>query len=85
MFCSTWKHVAGLTIRLVINDHQGTQRFDGDTGSGTTVYTKEGIEEIDKFFLSKQAYVDTNNKLYDSADVELNSLVFWNMTRQQPA
>ena len=59
--------------------------FDGDTGSGTTVYSKEGIEEIDKFFLSKQAYVDTNNKLYNTAAVELNSLVFWNMTRQQPA
>ena len=58
--------------------------FDGDTGSGTTIFTKESIEEIDKYLSSKKAYIGTDGELMHSTSVDLNELIFWNLTRKQP-
>lgn len=56
-------------------------RFDGDTGSLTMVYTDESLEEIREFQRSKRAYVTTDGVFFNSTSTELTELAFHNLTR----
>lgn len=59
--------------------------FDGDTGSFTTVFTQESLIEINGYLNKKQAYVGTDGKFINSTAVDLNDMVFFNLTHIQPS
>lgn len=54
--------------------------FDGDTCSGTAVYSKESVDELMRFFQSRRAYVDTTGQFVASTNVDTVQLVLHNLT-----
>lgn len=54
--------------------------FDGDTSSANCPYSDEAIEEADRFFKLRKAYIGTNGKLLYSAGVDTVELVLHSMT-----
>lgn len=54
--------------------------FDGDTSSANILYSTDSIKEMEKYFRSKNAYLDPRGGLKASSDIETVSLVLRNMT-----
>jgi len=54
--------------------------FDGDTVSVNIVYSKESLEEMDKFFRSRIAYIDATGGLAFSSTIHTVNLVLRYMT-----
>ena len=54
--------------------------YDGDTVCANVIYTKEGIEEIDQYFQSRQAYVDPKGGMRASMHIDNVKLVMHNLT-----
>lgn len=48
--------------------------------SGTAVYTEESIDEIDDFFKKKKAYVGSDGRLINDANIDTVKYVLANMT-----
>lgn len=48
--------------------------------SGTAVYTEESINEIDRFFRKKMAYVGSDGRLTNDANIDTVKYVLSNMT-----
>jgi len=54
--------------------------YDGDTVSGTILYSMEAVEEIDRHLKSKEAYLDPRGGFKASADIMTVAWVLRNMT-----
>lgn len=54
--------------------------FDGDTCSANFVYTDEALDEINKFFNSKKAYVGTDGRFINDTSVDTVMHVLRNIT-----
>lgn len=54
--------------------------FDGDTASALFIYSEEAIEEINKHLASREAHVDSNNKVRSKLNLEVLALVLRNLT-----
>ena len=57
-----------------------TADFDGDTSSGNIAYSDEAIDNANKFFKTKKAYVGPDGKFLYSCAVETVELVLHSMT-----
>lgn len=57
-----------------------TADFDGDTASGNIAYSDEAIDNANKFFKTKKAYVGPDGKFLYSCAVETVELVLHSMT-----
>lgn len=54
--------------------------YDGDMISNNILYTKESIEEIDRYLNSKSAHIDPAGGLRASASIDTTNLVMYNIT-----
>lgn len=54
--------------------------YDGDMTSNNILYTKEAIEEVDRYLHSKAAHIDPAGGLRASAAIDTTNLVMHNMT-----
>lgn len=54
--------------------------YDGDMTSNNILYTKESIEETDRYLNSRAAHVDPAGGLRASASIDTTNLVMFNMT-----
>lgn len=53
---------------------------DGDTASGNSIFSKEGKEEIAKYFASREAYIGPGGKLRSSPFIETVERVLYALT-----
>lgn len=53
---------------------------DGDTASGNSIFSKEGKEEIAKYFASRESYIGAGGKLRNSPFTETVERVFYALT-----
>lgn len=58
-----------------------TADFDGDTGSGNTVYGDKAVAEIRKFLTQTKAYIGTDGNFMASVDTATAKLLFHNLSR----
>lgn len=56
------------------------KRFDGDTSSGTALYTDEAIKEVKDYFRSVRAYLGVDGKFSASINVTTVALTLHNLT-----
>lgn len=54
--------------------------FDGDTSSCTVAYSDEAIKEVDDFFKSKIAYIDTNGEFIANLETDTVKYLLQNLT-----
>lgn len=55
-------------------------RFDGDTASGNSIFSKEGKEEIAEYFGSREAYIGPGGKIRSSPFTETIERVLYALT-----
>lgn len=56
--------------------------FDGDTGSGTVVYSEDSIKEVDEFFGLRRAYIGSDGRFINGVDYDTVNYVLANITGQ---
>ena len=72
--------MAAACPRSRLGEPRRTQAYDGDTVCANVVYTQESIDEIDRYFQTRQAHVDPKGGMRNSMQIDNVKLVMHNMT-----